>query len=213
MKLRASHSRTSISLVLAMAVATVFSLRSFAAPEVVKPAVNPALAQDCTGTLTVKAGSVTINGNAAQTGATVMTGSVIATSSNGKAVVDLGTLGRVEIGDNTTVTLTCAAGSLGIRTNCARTEIAVRKGTVDVKSPTAETVAAGKKKTYSGSFDATAAAGVDVEVECEGRKVGAGPFIGPGLWGLLALIGIGAAVAIGVAVGGGEEVKGSSPTR
>jgi ribosomal 50S subunit-recycling heat shock protein len=213
MKLRTSCQRASISIALAMAVATVFTLRSFAAPEVTKAVVDPALAQECTGALTVKAGQVTINGNAAQTGATVMTGSTIATSSNGKAIIDVGTLGRVEIGENTTATLTCVAGSLEIRTSCSRTEVEVRRGTVDVKSPKMETLTAGKKAKYDGGVDATSTTGVDVKVECEGRKAGAGLFVGPGLVGLLALIGIGAAVAIGVAVGGGDEAPASSGVR
>lgn len=211
MKLRASYSRASISVVLAMAVVTVFTLNSFAAPEVSKLAGDPNLAQDCTGTLTVKAGQVTINGNAVQTGATVLTGSVIATSSNGKAIVDLGALGRVEIGDNTTVTLTCTASLLEIRTNCSRTEVEVRRGTLDVKSPKTETLTAGKEAKYDGGVDATSTGGVDVKVECEGRKGGAAVFVGPGLLGLLALIGVGAAVATGIAVGSGEEAAASSP--
>jgi hypothetical protein len=213
MKLRNSYQRATISIALAMAVATVFTLSSFAAPEVTKAIVDPVLAQDCTGTLTVKAGQVTINGNAAQTGATVMTGSTIATSSNGKAIIDLGALGRVEVGDNTTVTLTCAGGSLQIRSNCTRTEVEVRKGSLNVTSPTAGTLAAGQKAKYNGGVDASSTGGIDVKVECEGRKVGAGPFVGPGLIGLLALIGIGAAVAIGVAVGGNDESTASSPVR
>lgn len=213
MKLRTSYQRASISIVLAMAVVTLFTLRSFAAPEVSKAVVDPALAQDCTGTLTVKAGQVTINGNAAQTGATVMTGSTIATSSNGKAIIDLGAVGRVEVGDNTTVTLTCAGGSLQIRTTCTRTEVEVRKGSLSVTSPTAGTLTAGQKAKYTGGVDASSTGGIDVKVECEGRKVGAGPFVGAGLLGLLALIGVGAAVAIGIAVGGGEEGGVSSPVR
>jgi hypothetical protein len=201
MELRTSYFRASISLVLVLAVATLFTLRSFAAPEVTKPGVpNPA--QDCTGSLTVKAGQVTINGNAAQTGATVLTGSIITTSSNGKAIIDLGALGRVEIGDNTTATLTCAAALLEIRTNCARTEVEVRRGTVDVRSPKSETLFAGKKARYDGGVDMTSSGGVDVKVECEGRKVGAGAYIGPGLLGLLALLAVGGAVAAGIATGG-----------
>jgi len=213
MKLRTSYLRATISIALAMAVATVFTLSAFAAPEVTKAVVDPVLAQDCTGTLTVKAGQVTINGNAAQTGATVMTGSVIATGSNGKAIVDLGAVGRVEIGDNTTATLTCVAGSLEIRTNCSRTEVEVRRGTAEVKSPRVETLTAGKKAKYDGGVDVTATGGVDIKVEREGRRAGAGPFIGPGLIGLLALIGVGAAVAIGIVVGGGDNAPPSSPTR
>lgn len=214
MKLRTSYSRTSISLVVAMAIATVFTLSSFAAPEATKAVVAPALAQDCTGTLTVKAGQVTINGNAAQTGATVMTGSAITTSSNGKAIIDLGALGRVEVGDNTTVTLTCAGGSLQIRTNCSRTDIEVRRGTVDVKSPKAETLAAGKKAKYDSGVDATSTGGVDVKIECAGGKAaGTARHISPGLWGLLALVAVGGAVAIGIAVGSNDGAAASSPTR
>jgi hypothetical protein len=213
MKLRTSYQRASTSIVLAMAIATVFTLSSFAAPEVTKAVVDPVLAQDCTGTLTVKSGQVTINGNAAQTGATVLTGSVISTGSNGKAIVDLGPVGRVEIGDNTTATLTCVAGTLEIRTNCSRTEVEVRRGTAEVKSPKVETLTAGKKAKYDGGVDVTATGGVDIKVECEGRRAGAGPFIGPGLLGILALIGVGAAIAIGIAVGNGENQPPSSPTR
>ncbi len=213
MILRISYFRGALSLVLTMAIATVFTLHSFAAPELNK-LVGESIPQDCTGTLTVKAGQVTINGNAAQTGATVLTGSVISTSSNGKAIIDLGTLGRVEIGDNTTVTLTCVANLIEIKTSCSRTEVEVRRGTLDVKSPKTETLVAGKKEHYDGGIDATSSS-VDVKVECEGRKAG-GLFIGPGLLGLLALIGLGAAVAIGISVeGGGESAQPqpSSPVR
>lgn len=213
MKLRTSYPRASISLFLAIAVASMFTLRSFAAPEANKSTGETA-AQDCTGTLTVKAGQVTINGNAAQTGATVMTGSVISTSSKGKAIIDLGALGRVEVGDNTTVTLTCVAGSLEIRTNCSKTEVEVRRGAVDVRAPKSENLAAGKKQKYDGAVDLTATGGVDVKVECEGHKVAGGLFVGPGLLGLLALVGVGAAVAAGIATGSSNEASRSvSPIR
>jgi hypothetical protein len=212
MRLRTSYSRSAMCLVLTMAIATVFTLHSFAAPEVNKSVGESIPPQDCTGTLTVKHGDVTINGNAALTGATVLTGSVITTSSNGEAIVDLGSLGRVEIGDNTTVTLTCVASLLEIKTTCSRTEVEVRRGTLDVKSPKTETLVAGKKEHYDRDFVATST-GVDVKVECEGRKAG-GLWIGPGLGGLLALIGLGAAVAIGIGVGDNPGVSPpSSPVR
>jgi hypothetical protein len=214
MELRISYPRAWMSLALVFAVATVFTLRSFAAPEVIS-SVDPNPTQDCTGSLTVKTGQVTINGNAAQTGATVVTGSVIATGSNGKAIVDLGALGRVEVGDNTTATLTCTAGFLEIKTNCSRTEVEVRRGTVEVKSPRSETLNAGKKVKYDGAVDLTSAGRADIKVECEGRKVGAGANIGPGLWGLFALIAVGGAVAAGIVLGGGNEgaAAPSSPIR
>jgi hypothetical protein len=211
MKLRTRYSRTAVSLLLTMAIATVFTLHSFAAPEVNKSAGESIPPQDCTGTLTAKSGQVTINGNTAQTGATVLTGSVISTGSNGKAIVDLDAVGRVEIGDNTTVTLTCVASLLEIKTSCSRTEVEVRRGTLDVKSPKTETLVAGKNVHYDGGIDATSTGGVDVKVECEGRKVG-GLYVCPGLLGLLALIGVGAAVAAGIGTGGGGESAGPSST-
>lgn len=213
MKLRTSYQRASISIVVAMAVAMVFSFSSFAAPDISRYVIDPMLVQDCTGTLTVKGGQVTINGNAAQTGATVMTGSTIATGSNGKAIIDLGAMGRVEVGDNTSVTLTCAGGSLQIRSSCSRTEVQVRAGSLNVTSPTAGTLAAGQKQTYSGAIDASSTGAIDVKIECEGQKTGGGPYIGAGLLGLLALIGLGAAVAIGIAVGDEDGITpASSPT-
>ncbi len=212
MKLLLSYPRASISFVLATAITTVFTLHSFAAPDVAKLTVEPNLMQDCTGTLTVSSGQVTINGNAAQTGATVLSGSIIATNSNGKAIIDLGAVGRVELGNNTAITLICAAGLLQIRSRCSKTEFEVRSGTLDVKNPRTESLVAGKEETYHGDVDATSVGGIDVKIECDGGKAG-GLFIGPGLGGLLALIGVGAGVAAGVAAGGGEEVTPSSPVR
>jgi hypothetical protein len=81
-----------------------------------------------------------------------------------------------------------------------------------VKSPRTETLVAGKKVHYDSGIDATSTGGVDVKVECEGRKVG-GLYVGPGLLGLLALIGLGAAVAAGIGMGGGESPAPSSPVR
>ncbi|HWO00257.1 MAG TPA: hypothetical protein VNS63_13420 [Blastocatellia bacterium] len=212
MKLPKGYLKAFLSIVLAIAVTSVFSLRSFAAIET-KDSTSEPISQECTGTLTVKAGSVTINGNPAQTGATVMSGSVISTGS-GTAVVDLGPAGRVEVEDHTTATILCVGGSIEVRTTCTKTKIEVKRGQVDVKSPKAETIAAGKSATYDGAVDATAAAGVEMAVECVGKKAGGG-FIGAGLVGLLALIGVGAAIAIGVAIGGEESssTAPSSPTR
>jgi ribosomal 50S subunit-recycling heat shock protein len=209
MKLPTSYVKAFLSLVLAVTVTSVFSLRSFAASETKDSLAGP-VAQDCSGTLTVKGGSVTINGNPAQTGATVMTGSVISTGS-GAAVIDMGPAGRVEVGDHTTATIICVGGSIEVRTNCSKTKVEVKRGQVDVKTPKVETLPAGKSETYSGGIDATAPAGVDMEVECVGKKA-AGAYASAGLIGLLALIGVGAAVAIGVGVSDNDsDSRSSSP--
>ena len=99
-----------------------------------------------------------------------------------------------------------------ITSSCGKTEVEVRRGTIDVKSPKTETLTSGKKSKYDGGVNIASAGGVDVRIECEGHRAGIGPFVGPGLIGLLAVIGIGAAVAIGVAAGGGGETV-SSPAR
>src|SRR6185503_19669207 len=166
MKLPKGHLRALLSLVLALTVTTLFTLRSYAAIDT----KSEALAQDCTGTLTVKSGSVTVNGNASQTGATIMTGSVVATSGNGNAVIDMGAAGRVEVKGSTTVTITCVGGAIQIRTNCSKTEIDVKVGTVSVTTPSTETIETGKEKDFNGSVEGTLSAGASIEVECEGRK-------------------------------------------
>ena len=206
MRIRTSYPTVSISLVLSLAILTVFTLRSFAAPETRQPSA-PVLSQDCTGTLTVTAGHVTINGNEAKTGATVLTGSTIATNRNGRAIIDLGAPGRVELGESTSIVLTCVPGLLAIRSECGRTEIEVRRGVVDVKHPKEESLAAGKKETYERDFDATASVSVDIKIECEGRK--AGLYL---MAGLLALIAIGASVAVGIGVGN-DEPPPTSPVK
>ena len=207
--MKSSYVKASLSLALAVTVSSVFSLRSFAAIEATARSVEP-IAQTC-GTLAVKAGTVTINGNIAQTGATVMSGSVVSTGS-GEAVIDMGPLGRIELGDHTTATVICEGGSIRVRTNCDKTKVEVKTGQVAIETPKTETLAAGQTETYDGGINATAPAGVDVELECVGKKA-AGGYVTAGWLGLLALIGVGAGVAIGVGLGEGDIASApSSPT-
>ena len=202
MNLPVKNLRAMLSLVLAVTVTSLFTLRAYAANEAKAPATQPTvetlLLQDCTGTLTVKSGKVTLNGNDAQTGATVTSGSVIATGDNGRVIIDLGALGRVELGHHTTVTIDCAGGMIHGRTTCGgKVEIENHAGQVNVTVPKVETIEVGKEKTYDDPAEFTAAAGSSVELEC-GRRKAAGLLIGPGLVGILALIGVGAAVAAGI---------------
>ena len=204
MKLPTRYLRAMLSLVLALTVTSVFTLRSFASVETIN--------QDCQGTLTLKDGSVTVNGNAAQTGATVTNGSVIATASNGRAEIDFGAAGRIMVGRGTTVTIDCTGGALSVRSNCSgKTEIEVKTGSANVTSPSTDSIAAGKEGRYDGPTAFTAAAGSVIEVDCEGSRRAAGAFIGPGLIGILALIGVGTAVAVGIAVGEGDTGTSGNP--
>ena len=99
----------------------------------------------------------------AQTGATVMSGSVVSTGS-GSAVVDLGPAGRVEVRDHTTATIICVGGSFQVRTSCNKTKVEVNSGQANVTSPKVETVAAGKSETFDGGVDLTAPPGSNIEV-------------------------------------------------
>jgi hypothetical protein len=191
-------SRVLLSLVLIITIATLFNPRSFAAsePRFVNPsAVDP----DYTGMLLVKSGTVTLNGNTAQTGATVLNGAAVSTSARGSAVIDLGAVGRVGVGNNTTVTVYCTAATIEVKSSCSnKTEVKVISGAVDIKAPKTETLAAGQKKVYDGSVDLAAVAGSSLEVECEGGRRAVWLLVGPGLVGVLALLGAGMAVAAGV---------------
>jgi len=208
MNLPKNYFKLSVGLLVAVAITVVFSLRSFAAPDVATYLVDPVLAQDCTGTLTVKNGSVSVNGNTVQTGATVISGNIIATSTGGTAIIDFGALGRVEIGEGTAVTLTCTGNTITVRANCRKTEVEVRRGQVTAGN---EVIPAGKEKDIDGQVDVTATQGSDFKVECEGNKGGGGLWKGPGLLGLLALIGVGAGVAIGIAVGDEDSSSAAPP--
>lgn len=188
--------RALITVLAAIALTTVFSLSIFAAPNLPFQM----------GTITVT-GSVTVNGNPVQSGATFTSGGTVTTGSDGHATIDLGSAGRVEVGDGTTVTITFTGDSIQIKTSC-RTEISVTKGTVQVTSPKTETLNAGKEETYGGGVDASSSGSADFKVDCETRKGGGGAFLGPGLIGVLALIGVGAAVATGIALGDEDSAEG-----
>lgn len=222
MDLRFRSIKAILSISLAVTVTTLFTLRAYATVENKVPASTnvaaaPAIGgelvtgQNCTGTLTVKSGGVTLNGNPAQTGATIMTGSVVATGDNGSVIIDLGALGRIELGHHSTATINCAGGVIQVLTNCGgKVHIESHNGNVEVKSPKSETIAAGKGESFDGPVEFTAGSGASVSVECGGASH-TGGLIGPGVLGLLALVGVGAAVAAGITVGSGDTSSSSRP--
>jgi hypothetical protein len=209
---RSFPARPLISLAVSLAVTMMLSLNSYALPAASDPISGPVnestLSQDATGVLTVKKGKVTINGNGSQTGATVLSGSLIVTGSNGVAIIDLGPLGKVEVRDSTTVVLTFAPGLVHIKSDCERTRIEVTRGGVDIKSPKTETILAGDDETYGGDVEATTNGGADFIVDCSDRPPA---FILAGWWGLAALIGVGTAIVVGIVEGGEDPSPRVSP--
>lgn len=192
------------SMALAVAITSFFTLRSFAAPETITAAPIPA-AQDCTGTLTVAKGTVTINGNEAKTGASVLSNSTLATSSGGRAIIDLGQLGRVELEGGTTATIMCVGNTIVVRPGCD-VEVEVEQGQV---TGDGEVVVAGKEDDFDAGTELVAPAGSVFSLDCEDDA--AGVFIWPGLGGVLALIGVGTGIITGIIIGGPDDIV-SDPT-
>jgi hypothetical protein len=158
--------------------------------------------------LTVKQGKkVTVDGNSVETGATILSGSRLVTGNDEVAIVDLGDLGRIEVRDNTTVTITFSPGKVHIKSDCDRTKIEVTRGEVDVKEPTVQILLAANKgtdkenkETYGGDVEATTGGATDFIVDCGGKPPGG--FIWAGWWGLAGLVSAGAAITVGIVVGG-----------
>ena len=95
----------STSLVLAITVWCVYSMVAIAAPK------------DMTGEITVT-GQVSVNGQAVVSNSTVVSGSTITTGANSSAIVSLGKAGRVEVLENSELTLKFTENSItGILTS------------------------------------------------------------------------------------------------
>lgn len=148
------------------------------------------LNQEPAGTLIVLGGNVTVNGMPARTGLTIISGSTMTTSSNGRARIELGSLGRIEVGNGTTVYLTLIPVMVFVKSNCPQTQIKVTRGQVEVLSPKKESIPAGKAQVYKGSFEAMTNGDTDFVIACDSHNIGLIPNTGGhGLGGLLALLG------------------------
>jgi len=104
-----------LSLALSLLIASVFSFSSLASvlsDKVSDPSEEslPAL-QAPTGNLTVK-GDVILNGNQAQTGATVLSGSSIHTRTGAHATIEMGPVGRVDLDPITAITLSMTPNAI-----------------------------------------------------------------------------------------------------
>ncbi|MEK6408680.1 MAG: hypothetical protein AABN34_17270 [Acidobacteriota bacterium] len=147
-----------------------------------------------TGTLIVLGGNVTVNQTPARTGLTIISGSTMTTSANGRARIELGSLGRIEVGYGTTIYLTLLPVMVFLKSNCPQTHIKVTRGQVEVLSPKKESIPAGKAQVYKGSveapFEAMTNGDTDFVIGCDSRNIGLIPNTGAhGLGGLLALLG------------------------
>lgn len=240
--------KAAISFALALVVASVFTLTSFAASKrsewppgknSVAPVGKNSL-DGPTGKL-IGTGRLTIDGEEAPSGTTVLSGSTIATGPDGNATIDLGSLGRIELRPNTTITLVLSSNSvqvdmgregtlaqwlpLGVegqvRTRSEQVRFSVTRGQVEVKSArSTRNLSAGEAGTFNDPAEAVASGDAMLVAECGATndKAGAtstaspsGGTISAGPVGVAILVGVAGAVALGVMAGRNDNRKTTLP--
>ena len=118
-------------------------------------------------------GGATINGTTAISGATVFSDSRVKTSSNGAATINLGKLGRIELGADTEMTLRFAEGSIGGNLVTGRAVVSAPVG-VAVNVATADGVATAEGKEASMLTVDVSCGNTRVASSRSGAKVSAG---------------------------------------
>lgn len=91
--------RKSTTFILTMAILCVYSMVALAATK------------DVTGEITIN-GSVSVNGQTAVSGSTIVSGSTVVTAANSSAIINLGTNGRIEVLDESSLTLKFTGNSI-----------------------------------------------------------------------------------------------------
>jgi hypothetical protein len=185
-------------------------------------------------------GSVTINGTSAISGATVFTDSKIKTARNSAATINLGKLGRIQLGPETEMTLRFVESNIGGNLNSGRVVVSSPAGigiavatadgvaTADPKEPSILTidVTCGNTRVASNRSEAKVSSGSKVHVVAAGSEVSVGSAQGPrcarlstagqseglsaGAIAALIIAGVGGAVAGIVAAAQADNVTPSS---
>ena len=236
--------RAAVSLALALVLASVFTFNSFAASTKKSPTggnaggrIGKTLVDLPTGRL-IGSGRITIDGDEARSGATVLSGSTIATGMDGDAIIDLGSLGRFELRPNTTITLMFGPDGVQVRMNggglTARTvpggvpfrvsllnthnRVIVASGEVKVGSAgTERTLGSGQAANFDqGSEATTTVASVFTALSETDRRVsaatyGGGRTVSGGTAGAITLAGVAGGIALGVAVGSNNSGRSPLP--
>jgi hypothetical protein len=235
--------RSGLSLVLALTLATVFSLSAFAAPSGENdPSASSTLSGMLTGT-----GRVTINGNAAQSGATVLSGSIVETGKDGSASIDLGPLGQVDLQPNTSVMLvmmpgmvqmmvdrfgvvsqSLPAGVVGrVKMQSQAARFTVARGHVEVSTSGGQrSLNGGEENSFDGASEAVISANTSFQLESENDDdnqpaqgdgddppVKNSATIGAGPLGYIVLAGLAGGIVLGVMAGSNGHGTGGIPPR
>lgn len=185
-------------------------------------------------------GNVTINGTSAISGATVFSESKIKTARNGMATINLGKLGRVQLGPESEMTVSFVDGRIGGNLVAGRAVVSTPAGvavnvataegvvTADGKNASAVTidVTCGNTRVASSRSDAKVSSGSKVEYVAAGSEVSVGSqtaprcarlstanqgsSLSPGAIAALIIAGVGGAVAGIVAASQSDNVTPSS---
>lgn len=148
---------------------------------------------DVTGRLTTRGNNpVTVNGNSARSGETILSGAQIQTPPGVGATVQLGPLGRVDVAPETVLNIAYTAD--GITVN-------VTSGCLILTSGQGKT---GTVTTSQGGTERTSAPGAPLDI-CVSRVAGAAPVVGQGA---AANAGAGAGGGAAAASGGGAAAAG-----
>jgi hypothetical protein len=174
MKKLTASLKTLLSSLMALAVLTVFSLTSYAAPDASpnpSPASPEAVMADKDAVLMAN-GTVTVNGNEAKTGITVLSGSLVKTGANSIAMIESSVFGRVTLGPDTIAKITYSGVDLKIEPTCNDMRVACKEGqcTVTDKNGVAKVLTTGQDEHFDNAVVVTSNAWVDVVVNC-GRDV------------------------------------------
>lgn len=243
--MRNSKNKTALSLVLALAVASVFTLSSFAASKAREPTTAASSDKGILALPTGKVigtGQISVDGNEAESGVTVLSGSTVATGADGNATIELGSLGQVKLLPNTMVTLTLSpdmvvltigrvgrviqslpSGVIGrVRIQGEEARLAVEVGQVEVKSSQGQRMLnAGQETAIDPATEAIANGGAVFMVEGDSTRASSkssqtshkGGYATAGTGGLIALIGVAAAITGGVLYGSNGTSQADVPPR
>jgi hypothetical protein len=200
--------KTLTSSLMALAVLTVFALPSYAAPEAVgkgsTEAPPEAVISDQDAILMAN-GNVTLNGNPAKTGMTVLSDSLVTTGNNSIAMIESRGFGRVTLGPGTIAKIIYSTGSLRIESTCNDMRVACKEGqcTVTGKNGVSKVLTTGQDEHFDNAVDVTSNAFIDVVINC-GRDVVCPPpmipiaakFSFPALWLLVGGVITGTTIAV-----------------
>ena len=196
--------------IIATAIASLVPLYSLALPRSPNTSIEPTESngyqtQEPAGTV-IASGEIRVNGNEVPSGATVFSNSTIETGRASSAVIDLGPVGRIELGPGTNVLLTFSAEMITVAPACDKLKVRVIQGLVEARSAKGpRPLTGGKEDMLAGISEHVARKGSIFFLDCSPSNRaagGVGPISRP-MIGVFSAVGVAGAVAASVVMNGG----------